>query len=479
MKIVTIFTILHKLSGVSLEEAIVFPRLLEERSEGGKQIVLVNNDLHLELQKASILTERFLISGFSEKNVTPRMENGTELEKHLYEDREKFSAVIMIKGEEGITLEGVLTEDLKIEPWPMMQRMSGKGIPHKISRIELPSLGMDSYSDLAVKNTSKMRLLESRQAASAPLVTCELFILVDSVYGINFPNLFTYLIALLTAVKLRFTLVSDPFVTIRIVGMHRLTYQDESLVYSYSSGYVLAEQSLRNLYGFLRQRPVFGNPDFFYLFSGRDLAQVKGQTLDITLMGMSFIAVMCAFNNVGLGEDKPGTYQGVRVTAHELAHAFGCVHDGEGPLPYIPNHPGAQFPECAWEHGYMMSYIEKDAKSFHFSPCCKLQMKVYFRLLSANCLSIKFQYDYLIHSENKLPGDLFDGNLFCKSHHPSAPSVYYPQPQDPLDLLQCKIQCRVRTDEYGGYIYYPHFAPEGLTCYGQRATCRHGECRFW
>lgn len=59
--------------GVSLEEDIVFPRLLEERSEEGKQLVLVNNDLHLELQKASILAERFFISGFSEKNVTPRM----------------------------------------------------------------------------------------------------------------------------------------------------------------------------------------------------------------------------------------------------------------------------------------------------------------------------------------------------------------------------------------------------------------------
>lgn len=38
-------------------------------------------------------------------------------------------------------------------------------------------------------------------------------------------------------------------------------------------------------------------------------------------IGMTFVAVMCGFNNVGVGEDKPGTYQGVRVTAHELAHA--------------------------------------------------------------------------------------------------------------------------------------------------------------
>ncbi|XP_040064817.1 venom metalloproteinase antarease-like TtrivMP_A [Ixodes scapularis] len=479
MKIVKIFIILHRLSCVFPEEAIVFPRLLEEKSEGGKRIVLVNEDLHLELQKASILAETVLIEGFSERNFALRMKNGTELEENLYEDREKFASVIMIKNDEGITLEGMLTEQLKIEPLPMMPRMPGKGLPHKISRIELPPLAKASDSDLAVKNTSKLHLLENRQVASAPLIVCELFILVDSVYGITFHNLFTYLIALLNAVKLRFTLLSDPFVTIRIVGMYRLTYQEESLIYSYSLGYVLAEQSLRNLYRFLRQRPVFGNPDFFYLFSGRDLAEMNGQNLDITLMGMTFVAVMCGFNNVGVGEDKPGTYQGVRVTAHELAHAFGSVHDGEGPLAHIPNHPGSKFPECAWEHGYMMSYIEKDAKSFHFSPCCKLQMKVFFRLLSADCLAIQFRYDYFINSENKLPGDYFDGNLFCKNHHPSSPSVYFPQPQDPLDLLQCRIQCIVRTDAYGNYIYYPHFAPEGLTCYGERATCRHGECRFW
>uniref|UniRef100_V5GLB8 Putative tick metalloprotease n=2 Tax=Ixodes ricinus TaxID=34613 RepID=V5GLB8_IXORI len=408
MKIVTIFSILHTLSGVSLEDAIVFPRLLEERSEGGKQIVLVNKDLRLELQKASILSERVLLRGFFGKNMDPKMENGTELEKNLYEDRKKSSTVIMMKSEEGITLKGILNEDLKIEPLLVMQRISGKEIPHRISKIELPALNISSKS-------------EARQVPPLLAVTCEILVLLDSVYGVAFPGLFEYLMALLAAVKLRFSLMKDPIVTLRVVGLYRLTIEEESHIFSYSSGYVLAEQSLRNLFTFLNQRPVFGGPDMFYMFAGRDLASVNGHILDASLGGLSYYGVMCAFNNVAMGEDKPGTYQGVRLTTHELGHAT----------------------------------------------------------LNTECLAIKYEFDYFTKSGKKLPGDNFNGNMFCKAHFPSYPAIFYPQPQNQLDLLKCKVQCRVQLDVYGRYLYFELSAPEGLACYGQNATCRHGECRFW
>uniref|UniRef100_V5ICN9 Putative tick metalloprotease n=2 Tax=Ixodes ricinus TaxID=34613 RepID=V5ICN9_IXORI len=481
MNIVTIFSILHTLSGVSLEDAIVFPRLLEERSEGGKHIVLVNKDLRLELQKASILSERVLLRGFFGKNMDPKMENGTELEKNLYEDRKKSSTVIMMKSEEGITLKGILNEDLKIEPLLVMQRISGKEIPHRISKIELPALNISSksVSEMTLKNVSELPLLETRQKPPLLAVTCEILVLLDSVYGVTFPGLFEYLMALLAAVKLRFSLMKDPIVTLRVVGLYRLTIEEESHIFSYSSGYVLAERSLRKLFTFLNQRPVFGGPDMFYMFAGRDLASVNGHILDASLGGLSYYGVMCAFNNVAMGEDKPGTYQGVRLTTHELGHAFSCVHDGAGPLAHIPNHPGSNYPACAWEHGYVMSYIEKDTKAFHFSSCCKQQMKMFFGTLNTECLAIKYEFDYFTKSGKKLPGDNFNGNTFCKANFPSYPAIFYPQPQNQVDLLKCKVQCRVKLDVYGRYLYFELSAPEGLACYGQNATCRHGECRFW
>ncbi|XP_029837143.2 venom metalloproteinase 3-like [Ixodes scapularis] len=486
MKIVTIFSILHTLSGVSLEDAIVFPRLLEERTKGGKQIVLVKKDLRLELQKASILSESVLIRGFFGENMEPRLENGTELEKNLYEDKKKLSTVIMTKSEEGITLKGILNEELKIEPLLVMQRISGKGIPHRISQIELPALNISSksvcnehFSDMALENVSQLPLLENRQDPPLLAVACEIIVLLDSVYGIGFSGLFEYLLALMTAVKLRFSLMNDPIVTLRVVGIYRLTSEEESLIFSYSFGYVLAVQSIRKLYMFLNQRPVFGGPDMFYMFLGRDLASINGNTLNPGISGISYYGVMCAFNNVAMGMDKPGTYQGVRVTTHELGHAFSCVHDGEGPIAHIPNHQGSNYPACAWEEGYVMSYIEKDTKAFHFSPCCKQQMKVFFKTLSKECLAIKYEYDYFTRSGGKLPGDNFNGNSFCKAQVPSYPNIFYPQPQKRLDLLKCKVKCMAIIDAHRRYLYFDLSAPDGLPCYGQNATCKHGECRFW
>lgn len=52
-----------------------------------------------------------------------------------------------------------------------------------------------------------------------------------------------------------------------------------------------------------------------------------------------------------------------------LLTRFGAVHDGSGPEPNIPNHPGALRPECGWGEGFIMSYLEHPTNSFRFSTC--------------------------------------------------------------------------------------------------------------
>lgn len=47
-------------------ERIVFPRLLRERSADGKHIVVIDESLTLELEKASVLADHVLIGGFGE-----------------------------------------------------------------------------------------------------------------------------------------------------------------------------------------------------------------------------------------------------------------------------------------------------------------------------------------------------------------------------------------------------------------------------
>ncbi|CAN7999484.1 unnamed protein product, partial [Ixodes hexagonus] len=261
--------------GVLLKELVVFPQLLQERSEDGKRIVVIHDNLRLKLQKASVLAESVLVAGITGSDTEPRKVNGRELEKNLYEDREKLSSVIMLESKDGVALEGVLSEYLTIKPVAVTGRTSWRGIPHIISSIEqselniVSDMGRSCIARNLEKVTSQMNGTNVyRQAAPLLAVAFELFVLVDTVYGTLHKDLLGYLLSVLNAVKLRYSLMVDPIVALRVVGMYRLTESEEAQIYRYSYPYVLAEESLRRLQLFVQWRPVFGRPDLFYMFVG-------------------------------------------------------------------------------------------------------------------------------------------------------------------------------------------------------------------
>lgn len=59
--------------GYPQTERVVFPKLLRERSEDGKHIVVIDKSLTLELEKATVLADHVLISGFGEEVSPPEL----------------------------------------------------------------------------------------------------------------------------------------------------------------------------------------------------------------------------------------------------------------------------------------------------------------------------------------------------------------------------------------------------------------------
>ncbi|KAG0410138.1 hypothetical protein HPB47_012748, partial [Ixodes persulcatus] len=80
---------------------------------------------------------------------------------------------------------------------------------------------------------------------------------------------------------------------------------------------------------------------------------------------LAYVGGLCWSTKVAVGEDIPLSFKGVHIAAHEIAHLLGAVHDGSGPISYIPGHPGAK--KCPWTDGYIMSYIDGGEKNFRFS----------------------------------------------------------------------------------------------------------------
>ncbi|KAM7306432.1 indolethylamine N-methyltransferase [Ixodes scapularis] len=218
---------------------IVVPRLLDERSEDGRHVVMIDDSLTLRLQKSSVLAERIVISGFDDVTTAPQVIESRELEKYLYEDPDHMASLMMQVEEQGLQLDGMLNPTLKISPLAVTaRRRMGSGVLHKVELIERASVN-----------------------------------------------------------------------------------------YTHAPGY--------------------------------------GYTGEI-----------CGALKVAIAGDKAGTYKGVHVAAHEAAHLLGVVHDGAGPPANIPGHPGAQRLGCAWEDGYMMSYVDNGPRYSWFSPCAEEQIRV-------------------------------------------------------------------------------------------------------
>ncbi|KAH7934061.1 hypothetical protein HPB49_020942 [Dermacentor silvarum] len=70
--------------------------------------------------------------------------------------------------------------------------------------------------------------------------------------------------------------------------------------------------------------------------------------MDQSLRGLAFIGAVCSSYDVGESEDTAMSYDGTMVMAHELGHVLGSPHDDGW----------SKDPECAWGHGYLMSYVD-------------------------------------------------------------------------------------------------------------------------
>ncbi|CAN7945307.1 unnamed protein product, partial [Ixodes hexagonus] len=101
---------------------------------------------------------------------------------------------------------------------------------------------------------------------------------------------------------------------------------------------------------------------------------------------------------------------------------LGSVHDGNGPIPYIPGHPGAK--KCPWTDGYIMSYIDGGIKNFQFSTCTNKQIRVLLRTRDTKCIGLSSEQD-LIGENRKLPGEKIAGPLFCEVKYPTWEDVKY------------------------------------------------------
>nr|CAO00627.1 Metis3 protein [Ixodes ricinus] len=467
-------------SAFTNEGALVYPRLLESRGSNGERILKINEDITLSLERTSVFPEKLLIRTHEEGSLVNNYVNGSEHNEHLYHDTEKMAAVIL-NDDDGVSVEGLLRHDLRIQPIPHLERSLEGHVAHMLfpvkqrtpyhgdhghptHELSYAPEGNSTYTDFAEERGDQTILPEVHVVLDA--TTC-------AAYNYNKKEIINYLSVMAMSANLRYKSVTHPSVRLTIVAVTLLKENTQPFMrfYKGNKDMVTFQDTLMEFDNYYQKDPEFNNADIYFLLTGLDIV---GVATDGTLMphfsGYAYLSKVCTVFKVGMAEDEPKSYDGVHLFSHEIAHLLGCAHDEDPPDGTMPGHPGSQ--NCPWNDGYIMSYVINFKNHFKFSPCCVSSIR--FVAKERKCL-------YEVNAKNpvknlkSLPGFRISPTSFCQFMHPLYRGVHSDKKAGLSDCIQT---CRTAKNRRGGYKSWTHAAIDGVPCdnKNRRKACINGRC---
>ncbi|XP_064490101.1 venom metalloproteinase BumaMPs1-like [Ornithodoros turicata] len=475
---------------MSATKSVVFPKLLEGRSEDGRRILAIKDDLQLKLTKSTVFPEQFLYKEYDDGFVIQHHLEGRDLEKNLYHDSERMAS-LMVSTEGGLQVEGIVGKNLRIRPLTLEQRSSQGDGGHLLYEVEerIPQQGDilhapdTEFEERASAFTLRHVNVNSRQDQTnyeMPETNPEVLIVVDTAHHKKYTGkryekrdkIIQYFGIFVNAVNLKYTTLAFPKVKFVLAGIWRHNATEESEYMKLpASNLINSMASMVNLANYANLKKLeFASFDLVVVVTGRDLVRVHDNgEYSKAEAGRAYVGKVCDERyKVGMAEDFPHTYDGVHTFAHEVGHLMGCYHDGY-PSP-TPGRPGGE--NCSASERLIMSPYSSSSDVVRFSYCCALQVWHVYHQDSKDCLKTRSRTtDYIV---KKLPGDaLKSPDEFCK--------LEYPQYNETVKSLSnkqlpgCIISCKLKPDDSGYYLYN---SPDGMPCEENTTkVCMNKECK--
>uniref|UniRef100_L7LRR3 Putative tick salivary metalloprotease n=1 Tax=Rhipicephalus pulchellus TaxID=72859 RepID=L7LRR3_RHIPC len=458
---------------------IVYPRMLESRAEDGVKILKITNDITLNLRKASVFPDEFFIHSTKDGLPIKYHMLAADVEKNLYEDAEQMASVDLLE-EDDLHIEGVLGHTLRIKPLKGMQRSADGQTPHMVYEVENPlhkSLPLNDYGIPNVSDSSG--LVESRflwpTAPRLPvMIHPEVHVVTDYAFceALKFDKnkIAKYLAIMTNSANFRYRSMVQPRVQLRLVGITVTNHVSEE-------GYIVHEEQYRStnviLYGptiekfktHVQQKHYFGNADIVFLITGRNMSHWEGNVLKHWVGGFAYLGGACTTWRVGMSEERVGSYYGVYVYGHELAHSLGCAHDGDAASNWPYGHIGSE--DCPWRQGYMMSYEFVNPYMYRFSSCCQREVMNLYNREQYRCLRYEQNVHTVIRS-SKLPGYVSSRDTYCKKVYNEY--TYVKADKTYRDRI-CIVKCIINRQGDNMLIG----AVDGVKC-GPKQVCIVGNC---
>ncbi|XP_077494317.1 venom metalloproteinase BumaMPs1-like [Amblyomma americanum] len=481
MSITSVFVLLVAAAAQGLQQPrLVYPRLLEERSPDGKMVLHLHDDLTLNLEGAYVAAPRMRVLTQENGRPSTKFYDGEEINRNLYQDAEKMATVSLKAAGKSVELEGVVGPSHRIHPLPTMERSESGLVPHMIHEIEYNEMSdkILTFTDESQHSQFSSRSDQDRAAALPGLLTVEVFIVADKPHHTYFNEtreFILYFCVIMNSVNLRFADMNHPKVKLMLTGTEQNwaeTFLRGNSKYTHDSQTLTAFKDYAVL-----KKSDFGNPDVVFFFTGRDVVtdDANGK-LSTNGLGIAYLGGLCTDAYVGLGEDRPGYYNGMFTFSHEMGHLLGAQHDGSSKVPLVPGYVGSE--RCSWDEGYLMSYKDKGPNHQRFSECSLLQMSLVIAYRGKTCWVV------LAVGEEEVdlyPGEVISIEKTCRNVFPEqnrvSAQMIYPKPDE------CKLKCSYQV-ERGQYIYTysrnataPDYAPCGANKVCVRGHCRHDKER--
>lgn len=455
------------------EPSLVYPAFLEGRGLSGSRVLKINEDITLNLKKSSVLADEFLVRSYVDGVLKHTYMDGSYLEEDLFHDEDAMASVT-ISDEEGLQVEGMIGNKLRIMPALEQERSSDGRVAHWLHEIPYAHEGL--HNDYVMPEGSYHNVTERAEkfdVYKVPKIYPELFVIVDSVFRHQFKTeteMLKYLWRTFNAVNLRYLSIDHPKVQFRFSGIEILTPAKERFLKFKTNVHngIDGVQSVYNLKDLVNKyKKDYSAYDIVYMVTGRDMYVQE----DNSNMGFAFVAAVCGERKVGLGEDKAHTYIGVRVMTHEIGHVMGCPHDGD---PGPPEFGGPGSRECPFADGYLMSYNTDNLNQFRFSKCCNYLMSLMSWSPLGKCLHEKNAKSTLDQLTKKLPGEVVSRTTQCKKGFPELYDTYY---MKNLAIRNCEMQCFMPKRVYGYDTHLGLYVTDGTPCNDNGYVCINGNCR--
>uniref|UniRef100_A0A6B0VDJ4 Putative secreted metalloprotease n=1 Tax=Ixodes ricinus TaxID=34613 RepID=A0A6B0VDJ4_IXORI len=457
-------------------ENIVYPKLLEARGIKGQKVLHIKDGLTLTLEKLSVLADSLVFTESNDGVATETIMNGTELEKPLYRDRAKMAAVALEEKHSSIEVMGVLSDKLRIAPWPFMARSDEGHLAHRIYEVEPSMNHEENYADTPPEKPARTK--RRTRATSMNHVPDEFFVEVHMMVDQNHYNVFenkkqlaTYLALNIALVNMRYEDTSSPKIQFLLTSIQKeeeftKRFLDNDVDWPEAERiYANANATFENLLKNYGKSPA----DITVAVTGLLLADYDYDRVDIRVQGQARLGGVCnASYSILMVEDVPLSYGMVSRLPHELGHALGAPHDGD---IYVWNTALPPKLNCSASGRFIMNpYQPGNGK---FSNCSKKHMTAFISTLKEDCF--KFKAEQNCTTEMKvLPGASINLTEICIRAHPNLPEWNLKRTDDLSS--SCLFGCSSSSPV--GEIYMEEPLPDGAECGGGK-RCVRGNCDFY